>query len=202
MTLFLTSSGLSAENIGYLQSLIPVHTEGKVLKVAYIATATNGELGKKITEIDPEDRPTWLQEDFRKLEPLDFTVTFINLEDENEETIVPKFSGFDVVYVQGGNTFYLMHYANVSGFKKHIHEILKDKIYFGISAGSIIAGPDISLAGWEGADKNDIGLEDMSGLSLVDFCIMPHWDGSLAQESKIYPYEIKYIKDGEYIIQK
>ncbi len=188
MKLFLTSSGLSKEN-----------TE-KRFQVAYIPTATNGELGKRISEMPEEDHPLWLQNDFKSLRSLKMDIHYVNLEDLQEENVVAAFADADIIYVQGGNTFYLTHYANTSGFKKHINEIIKDKIYFGISAGSIVAGPDISIAGWGNADSNNVGLTNTSGLAITTFCILPHWNGQIPKEVTNYPFEVKYIKDGEAIV--
>ncbi len=52
--------------------------------------------------------------------------------------------GFDVIYVCGGNTFYLLHKVGEAGFDKITKQFLEKRgIYVGVSAGSIIVGPDI-----------------------------------------------------------
>lgn len=84
-------------------------------------------------------------------------------------------NNFHVVYVCGGNTFYLMHKLNESGFGRKIKEMVNGgKIYVGASAGSVVAGPDVSIAG--PGDKNDIGLKDMAGLGLTDVVTSPHYN--------------------------
>jgi dipeptidase E len=128
------------------------------------------------------------------------SVDLINLEDLNGQNIIGTFEPYNVIYVYGGNTFYLMHYANISGFKKNIDKIIENKIYVGVSAGTIIACSDITPAGWEGHDQNYIGLEDMSGMNLIPYVIMPHWNDQIPKEAETYDLEIKYIKDGEAII--
>lgn len=127
------------------------------------------------------------------------TYEIINLEKQNPNFIVDKFKDFDIIFVDGGNTFYLMNEMNKSGFTKYVREILKDKAYVGVSAGSVVAGPDITLAGWEPGDENNIGLVDMKGLNLVDFCIMPHWEGRDYKEAKDYAHKVVYIKDGNVV---
>lgn len=190
MKLFLTSSGLSDTNEKDFLNLLGKEPSG--LKVAFIPTAMNPE---------PEEvRQKYIPEDVGDLENLGMIVTFVDLEQLTEENVVNTFKDFDVIYVYGGNTFYLMNQANQSGFKKHIREIINDKVYFGVSAGSIIAGPDIAIAGWPQGDPNDVGLEDMSGLSLVPYTIKPHWNGQISREAEIYPFEVKYLKDGDVIV--
>ncbi len=191
MKLFLTSSGLS--DINEKDFLGILDYDLKNLRVAFISTAMNGE--------SEESRNKWIPISVANLEKLGLGVDIIELEKLDEKNIVSTFKPFNIIYVFGGNTFYLMYYANQSGFTKHIKEIIKDKIYFGISAGSVIAGPDVSLSQWgKDRDRNIIGLKDMRGLNLVPFSVIPHWKGQSFIESKDYPYEVRYIKDGEVIM--
>src|SRR5947207_2157169 len=49
-------------------------------------------------------------------------------------------SVYDVIYVCGGNTFYLLHKLKEIGFDKKIIELVESgKVYVGVSAGSVIA---------------------------------------------------------------
>ncbi len=191
MKLFLTSSGLSDTNTKDFLNLLGKDPHG--LKVAFIPTAMNPE--------SEETKEKYIPQDVADLENLGMIVVSIDLESLTEDTIIEAFQSFDIVYVYGGNTFYLMNEVNRSGFKTHIQEIIKDKVYVGVSAGSIIAGPDISIAGWPEGDCNDIGLKDMTGLSLVSYVIQPHWHGQISLETESCPFEVKSLKDGEAIIE-
>ncbi len=195
MKLFLTSSGISHENEKEFRELLGKDPAG--LKVAFIPTAANGELGEFLTTIITQNIPSWFIKDRDILNYLKMDVSFINLEELNESNVIETFAPYDVILMYGGNTFFLMYHINRSGFRKYIDEILKDKVYVGVSAGSIVAGPDISLAGWGGADANNIGLTDTSGLGLINFTIQPHWKGNKFEEAKDYPFEVKYLKDGQ-----
>jgi dipeptidase E len=92
----------------------------------------------------------------------------------------------DCVYVCGGNTFYLLQRIKESKSDQIIIDWVNGKtIYIGVSAGSIIAGPDVSIAGpW---DPNDIELKDLSGLKLTDTIISPHYVP--AEEAQIQKIE-------------
>lgn len=191
MKLFLTSSGFSESNKAEFIRLLGQDPLG--LKVAFIPTASSQDM-------DLESRNFYLTQAQDSILDLGMTYEIINLEKQNPNFIVDNLSAFDIIFVDGGNTFYLMNEMNKSGFTEHIHDILKDKVYVGVSAGSVVAGPDIALAGWEPGDENSVGLVDTSGLNLVDFCIMPHWDGRIYEEAKIYKYQVKYIEDGDVAI--
>ncbi len=90
------------------------------------------------------------------------------------------------IYVCGGNTFYLLHKVRQTGFENKIKELInKGVVYVGVSAGSVLSGPDISIA--KPFDKNDIGLKDTTGLGLTDKIISPHFQSK--EERIIADYE-------------
>jgi dipeptidase E len=51
---------------------------------------------------------------------------------------------------------------------------MSGKVYVGVSAGSIIITPNISIAEVEPADPNNVGLTNLTGLNIVDFEVSPH----------------------------
>ncbi len=105
---------------------------------------------------------------------------------------VPKSNDFDVIYVCGGNTYLYMHRLRKTKWDRKIKNLSKKKklIYFGISAGSIIAGKWINIASLgKNPDKNIVGLRNMRGLGLVPYCILPHY--STEDEKEIREYERK-----------
>ncbi len=80
----------------------------------------------------------------------------------------------DVMYVCGGNTFYLLDRIRKTSFDKTIKKFINDgKLYLGVSAGSIIVGPDISIA--LPYDENDVKMIDFSGLKIIDRIIHAHY---------------------------
>ena len=80
----------------------------------------------------------------------------------------------DVILVGGGNTFHLLNQVRLTGFDELLKTVLEDKVYMGISAGSILATPSIAIASVDNGDENLCGITDLSGLSLVDFEVSPH----------------------------
>jgi dipeptidase E len=84
---------------------------------------------------------------------------------------------FDALYMRGGNTFFILQTIRQTGFDHLIVSfILRGGTYVGSSAGSIIMGPDIELAGLgPHPDSNDIELQNTKALGIVPFAVYPHF---------------------------
>jgi len=168
MKLFLTSAGLPPETTEAFLKLL--NKKPEETKVCFIITAS--------LDHHPEGDAPYVKEDKQRLIELGFKmITEIDLRKENEESLKEIMKAFDVIFVTGGNTFYLMKYIRESGFNKLLKPFLdKGGIYLGVSAGSYVAGPDISGTQWKHLDDvNTVGLKDLRGLGLVDFLISPHY---------------------------
>jgi len=164
MTLLLTSAGMIVADEIY--KILPKSI--KEIKLAHIVTAAN-----------PEEDKSYMVGDKNKLIEAGFQVEDIDIAvaigDELERALVDK----DIIYVQGGNTFYLLHHARKSGFDKIVKKLVENGvIYVGVSAGSILASPTIQVAAWKGGDVNEVGITDLTALGLVDFDIFVHYDKS------------------------
>jgi dipeptidase E len=117
-----------------------------------------------------------------------------------------KLLDIDVVYLLGGSTFYILENLRKNKFDEFIQKWKgKNKIFMGISAGSIIAGPNIKIAEWGSeADDNYVHLKDLKGLGLVKMAIYPHYEDRLKKEiddfKKIVQYPVETLKDGEGLV--
>lgn len=173
MQLLLTSIGLTNKKItDNLLAMLP--KKPKDCSVLVVAFTRN-------------EREELFRDETRKiLKKLGFgSVSDFNLTDK-------KFSGkqkFDVVYVCGGNTFYILDRMRKTGIDEFIKKSVldEDAVYVGASAGSIIAGPDIAIAGWGSTGgENDIKLKDLTGLEFVDFTVYPHYESKLKKEVEAF----------------
>ena len=94
----------------------------------------------------------------------------------------------EAIYLSGGNTFYFLKTLRQSGALERIASWARNGsgVLAGMSAGSIIMTPKIDLAGLVPleSDPNDVGLEDLSSMSLVNFEVYPHFIWS--EESQTY----------------
>ena len=162
--LFLTSAGLPPETSEEFLGML--NKNPKDTKVCFI-TAIAG----------PYKDKWYVNRDLDRLKELGFEIIEVDLKQENENSLNKKLAEFDVVFVEGGNTFYLLKYVRDSGFDKAINKFLsKGGIYVGSSAGSMIAGLNIESAQWKHLDRNIVDLKDLTGLKLVPFVISVHVD--------------------------
>ncbi len=132
--------------------------------IAFIPTASNVY----------EWKPT---EDRNKLLELGFKIKDIDIENKTKEELYQEMDNIDMIFVAGGNTFYLLQEARKSQFDEIIIELTNKGIpYIGSSAGSLLAGPSVEIA-LDIDNQNDAKeLESYDGLGLVDFIVLPHWD--------------------------
>jgi len=160
--LLLSSAGLTNQNITN-QFLQIINKPVSQIKIIFIPTASRSK-----EELEYVDKS--------KKELLNLGITENNIKTLNLENSVSfqDIKNFDVLYVCGGNTFYLLKKVRETGFDKVIIKFVKTgKLYFGISAGSILACPNIDIA--SPFDKNDSNLTDLTGLNLTDVIISPHY---------------------------
>lgn len=165
MKLLLTSSGIT--NTSLEQAL------GKLLgkpyneaTLTFIPTAANGEKGDK----------TWLVNDmnnFRVLGFSSFEITDISA--VPKEIWLPSLERADILVFGGGNVAYLLEWMEKTGLKILLPNLLKTKVYVGISAGSMVTAKIISLTSFGLLYYEDTGaFENKPGLGLVDFEVWPH----------------------------
>jgi len=161
MNIFLTSQ--ASEVMGRVAKMLP--KEPRELKLAFIPTAG-----------DPWDDKPWMDADRKMLVDLGFKIEDFDLKNKTEDETRKTLADFDILFVAGGNTFYLLDEAKKSGFDRVAREMVKaGTVYIGSSAGSYIACPTIEAAGWKHADRNTPNLKDLSALNLVDFIVVAHY---------------------------
>lgn len=160
--LFLTSSSNTVA-----RSLVQEINPTKYPKLVFIYTASEPEEGDK----------SWLEKDRQTLVDGGFEVTDYTITGKTTEQILTAISHTDVIFVSGGNTFYLLQKAQESGFLGILKDFVenKGKIYVGSSAGSIFAGPDIEPVNDLDNISKAPNLKDFVGAKLVDFVVLPHW---------------------------
>lgn len=175
MKLLLSSAGLTNKTIA--DGLVKlVGKPAGDTKVALIPTAALAEEGNK----------DWFVGQFLKL--YDAGYTWVDMVDPSASEIdwQTRLSDVDVIFVSGGNTFYLLDQWRKTGFGEWLGQNLHDKVYVGVSAGTIITTPDISVSTIEPADKNLPGIKDLTGMGWVDFEVEPHCEGARFDTIKEY----------------
>ena len=177
-----------------------------------VRTITPELEGKTVTYIPTagiaEEVEGMVEEETSTLESLGMTVDVLEVSSASYDSIVNSLTKNDVIFVGGGNTFFLLQELRRSGADQIlIREVEKGKLYIGESAGSIITCPDIGYCADMDSPEKAPDLTDYAGLNLVDFYIVPHIGNKEmgeAAEKAVEKYgsefEIKAITDKQVIL--
>ena len=175
--LLLTSSGMLGTREEIL-SVLPKPADK--VRVAHIITASK-----------VEENTSYVDKDRELMKEAGFNVEDIDIEGKNKKQLMKLLEIMDIIYVQGGNTFYLLKQMRKSGFDKIIKKLLrKGIVYIGVSAGSIVAGQTIETASWK-TDKDKFGLLNLKGLNLVKSNIFAHYKPEDLEMIKQKPKRVK-----------
>lgn len=188
MTLLLTSSGhFVTEQASKILSK-PLDK----MKIAYVTTASKvaSDLG-------------YLNIRRKRMKELNYDFEEVDIEGKTLVELEEIFKDKEVVYVEGGNAFYLLKAMKESGFDKLIKNLVDEGvIYIGSSAGSYVACPTIEMSHWKIPGKEpreDYGLKDLSALNFVPFLLKAHyipgWKDVLNEISENSPYPVRLLND-------
>ena len=135
--------------------------------------------GKTVTYIPTagivEEIDGMIENETNTLQSLGLKVDVLDVSSASYESIVSALTKNDIIFVGGGNTFYLLQELRRSGADKIVaQEVNKGKLYIGESAGAVIACPDIGYCSGMDSPEKAPDLTDYTGLGLVDFYIVPH----------------------------
>ncbi|MGL5054445.1 MAG: Type 1 glutamine amidotransferase-like domain-containing protein [Fusobacteriaceae bacterium] len=159
--LFLCSNFKSVENL--LKEFINENLIGK--KVTFIPTASIHE------EVD-----FYVAEGRESLEKLGMIVEILEISSSSQLEIINKLESNEIIYISGGNTFFLLQELKRTGADKVIEKQIKlGKVFIGESAGSMILSPNIKYV--EKMDDSAVAsdLESYDSLNIIDFYPVPHY---------------------------
>lgn len=174
MKLLLTSNGLSNKSIADAFVKL-VGKPANDIKVAFIPTAGLAE----------KDDKGWLITDMYRIKSLGCYVDIVDIAQLPKNEWLPRLEWCDVIFVGGGNTFYLSYWMQQSGLFAELPRLLESRVYAGISAGSMITGTSLVLTtqaskqpqAFVDEDYNELGPKGRSAvetLRFVDFLVRPH----------------------------
>ena len=134
-------------------------------KVLFIPTAGN-----------QEDYTAYIDEAQQTFRDLGFEIEVLDIASCDRETAQAKIFQSKILYVSGGNTFYLLQELKKKQLPSLIKEQIRDGlVYVGESAGAIITAKDIDYNKLMDDKTVATELYDTAGLDEVDFYILPHY---------------------------
>lgn len=193
--IFLTSNGLTSEKLKE-EFISAIENKGK--KCAVIPTAMEKD----------KDHQQWLEGTKNKLSEYGLDCDFFYFgQDQNE-----KLYSYDIVYICGGNVFYLMQMIKQCCAEDVLRNIAMEKVVVGVSAGSLIMQKDLELIRDLIPRMNKhVKLKDLTALDITNNIEhLPHktrYIGIIdAFEKRVKTYERKVghkvicLEDGQGII--
>jgi len=130
MKLLLTSAGIKNKSIAQAVLDLVAIPANKV-KIVFIPTAANVEEGDK----------GWLIDDLGHFQEQKYeSIDIVDIAAVPEKVWRPRIEGANLICFGGGNEQYLARIIRESGLKELLPDLLKTRVYMGISAGSMVAG--------------------------------------------------------------
>ena len=164
-------------------------------RVAWITTASK----------DVEDT-SYIERHRQQMTDQDINFEEIDIDGLTKKDLQKRLNAFDIIFVDGGNTFFLLKAMRASGFGEVMRDLLsRGVVYVGASAGSYVACPTIEMATWKHQDRYDHhGVTDFTALNLVPFLVSAHYDpiwmDLLKQKIKTSTFPVKLITDNQAIL--
>lgn len=176
MKLLLTSYGITNSSIASaLTDLIGKNPNDS--KIAFIPTAAHGNRGDK----------NWVIDNLDRIKEQGYHIDIVEITALEPELIKTSLENADVIFVGGGNCFYLSYWMQKKGLFELLPKLLETKVYAGISVGSMIASDSFRLSSqaleYEGDltdevlnDFGPIGESSAKTFKFVDFVFKPHFN--------------------------
>lgn len=169
MKLLLTSAGIKNDEIAQALSDLA----GKPLQdlnLLFIPTAANTEAGDKGWLID--NLVDFQKQKFKSIDIVDIAAV-------SKDNWMERFRQADVICFGGGNEIYLADLFQKIEMKEFLKSILDNKIYMGISAGSMVAGNFMPNELYPEIFPEEIfGDITADAMRLYNFCFIPHLNSS------------------------
>ncbi len=165
MKYLLTSAGIKNDYIAQALS----EMLGKPLlesSILFIPTAANTEGGDK----------RWLINNLKDLERYDFqSIDILDIAAVSKDVWSKRFQEKDVICVGGGNEKYLAEVFESLGVKEVLLNFPDDKVYVGISAGSMVTGTFMSEELYPTIfPEEDFGSTLAQPMKIHELCFIPH----------------------------
>lgn len=164
MKFFLTSAGVV--NASIEKALLElVEKPARDISVVFVPTAAN---------MIADDKG-WLIENLNDFKECGFkSIDIVDIAAVPKENWLKRLEATDVLCFGGGDEQYLAKVMRNSGLADTLPELLKTRVYMGISAGSMVVGRLLSEELIRALLPEEIFEGNDEGLRLLDLSILPH----------------------------
>lgn len=140
-------------------------------------------------------------------------VDFTDIEIDKPESL----EHYDVIYINGGNPYYLLYHLKKSEADLIIKKLANQNLVIvGVSAGAMIFGENIEVANFFTPQMNDLKITDLTAIGLINNVIFPHYDRedlfpdqlsrSIEDRLKVFEsmtnYSVTRLKDNDFLLIK
>lgn len=165
MKLLLTSFGLNNDTI--VKALFELTgKKSSETKVSVIPTAANVYNGGK----------EWFINDLLNIKKYNFLeIDIVDISALPKDNWKPRLEKADILFFEGGDPFYLIHWIKKTGLNKVLPELLQTRVYVGSSSGAIVAGQIIPEKCRELYESDPQNKGNVDGLGFVNFNFLSHY---------------------------
>jgi dipeptidase E len=124
-----------------------------------------------------------------------FKIIDVDICNEKHDDISGKLESVDIIFIAGGNVFYLLQEMKKNWVDGLIKTLVENwKIYIWSSAWSVVVWPDIGIVRSLDNPQDATDLSSYGWIGLVDYSIIPHCDNIKFKEKieKIFKDNVNY----------
>ena len=162
-------------------------------------------IGRITTASKGNDNKDYIERHRKECTDNGYFLEDIDIEGKTEEEIFKFFQDKNIVHIEGGNTFYLLREVKKTRFDEILKKLFEKGIgYVGTSAGAYIMCPNIKVSTLGPNPKPRYGLEDLTGLDYVPFCLKVHYtdemEANVKEMMKNIEHPQRILRDGQGIL--
>ena len=126
-----------------------------------------------------------------KMDELKYHYTEMDIAGLSNHELKSTLSTYDIVLVEWGNPFYLLHVVRETGFQKVMEDLMKQwVVYIGKSAGSYIASPSLIVSTWSKLTFDKCNITDLTAMNRVPFFVKAHYTPEMFDSLKTHAQSI------------
>lgn len=111
------------------------------------------------------------------LAAMGFDVDDLEVDEVEQGRMQSALHSADAVFVEGGSPFWLLQAMRETGFDRIVVDAVRAGLpYVGISAGALVAGPDVEPLSAVSNTSLAPRLRSTEALGLADYVVYPHYD--------------------------